>query len=73
MSKVIYGSAPRYLSALFYQRLPPRRDLRSATNGTAMATNSSQGTIARHMCDEWNALPSEVREDEDFEKFKKKL
>ena len=73
MYKVIYGYAPKYLPALFYGRLPLRMDLRSASNRTVMATDSSQGTIARHMCDEWNALPSEVREDEDFEKFKKKL
>ena len=69
----IYISNPKYLSALFYKRVPLRTDLRSASKRTAMATDSSQGTIARHMCDKWSALPCEVRENEDFKKYKKKL
>ena len=69
MFKVIYGSDSGYLSALFYQRL----HLEGIYALHLIGNLFSQGTIARHMCDEWNALPCGVREDEDFQKFKKKL
>ena len=65
ISKVTYGSALGYLSAIFLPRLPLRTNLRFESDKIATAMNYSQGTIARHMC--------EVRQGEDFENYKKKL
>ena len=68
----IYGLAPSHMS-LLHPRAVNRANLRSSEDDTVVETSYSQGTIARCMCEAWNALPIHLRNISKIEPFKTSL
>ena len=71
--KILHGMAPSYMNNLLHPRTVNRANLRSSVDDTVMETSYSQGTIARCMCEAWNALPIHLRNISKIESFKTSL